>query len=430
MLKELRNKKAQKVAAAKAILDDAGDGLLAEDKQAEYDTLLADIEALDKRIKAQEKLADIERSMPAAGDFSDNAAIEVGENKALEYESLGEFLQDVAQAALPGSGGPSQRLRYNSAASGHNTSVNSDGGFLVRRDFTLDLMKAAEAESVLVPLCTQVEIGEGSDGLEAPFIDETSRATGSRFGGVRVYRRAEADTVTSSKLKLGKHELRLEDLMAITYTTERALQDAVSLQSFITQAYAAEFAFTIDDEIIRGTGAGQCLGLLNAGALISVAKESGQDAATIVYENVRKMHNRMLPRSRQRAVWLINADAEEQLESMVMVIGTGGVPVWLPAGGISGDGYGTLYRRPVIQLEQCSALGSVGDILFADLSQYLYIKKGGLKTQSSMHVRFIYDEMTFKFTTRCNGMPIQRSALTPYKGSNTRSPYVALAERA
>ena len=84
-------------------------------------------------------------------------------------------------------------------------------------------------ESVLANRCTLIDIGEGSDGIELPYIDETSRATGSRWGGVQVYRRAEADTVTASKPKLGMLEIRLEDLMGICYTTDRAMRDAVSL---------------------------------------------------------------------------------------------------------------------------------------------------------------------------------------------------------
>ena len=44
-------------------------------------------------------------------------------------------------------------------------------------------------------------------------------------------------------------------------------------------------------------------------------------------------------------------------------------------------------------------------------------------------MRFEYDEMAFKFTYRCNGMPSWYSVGTPAKGTTTRSPYVALAAR-
>jgi HK97 family phage major capsid protein len=85
--------------------------------------------------------------------------------------------------------------------------------------------------------------------------------------------------------------------------------------------------------------------------------------------------------------------------------------------------------RPVIPVEYCSTLGTVGDIVLADLSQYIVIDKGGVQTAESIHVRFAYDERTFRATYRIDGQPWHRSAITPANGSNTQSPFVALATR-
>ena len=84
----------------------------------------------------------------------------------------------------------------------------------------------------------------------------------------------------------------------------------------------------------------------------------------------------------------------------------------------------------MLEIEQCSALGDVGDIILADLSQYLTIEKGGLQSASSIHVQFVTDETAYRFVVRNNGQPIWNSALTPYKGANDLSPFVTLAERA
>jgi HK97 family phage major capsid protein len=112
-----------------------------------------------------------------------------------------------------------------------------------------------------------------------------------------------------------------------------------------------------------------------------------------------------------------------------MAVGTGGAPVFMPPGGLSGAPYGTLMGRPVIPVEYCATVGTEGDIILADLSQYLMIDKGGINAASSMHVRFIYDEMAYRFIYRVDGQPIWNSALTPKNGSNTLSPFVTLATR-
>ena len=357
--------------------------------------------------------------------------------RGVQY-AFGTFLQAVATVTKGGPVDPRLFMVPQAAASGMNTSVGSEGGFLVRTDFSTALLARAMEESVLANRCTLIDIGEGSDGIELPYIDETSRATGSRWGGVQVYRRAEADTVTASKPKLGMLEIRLEDLMGICYTTDRAMRDAVSLGQIIQTAFASEFSFRVDDEIVRGTGAGQALGLLNSPALVVVAKETSQLAATLVSENVINMRARLRARNRPRSVWYINQELETQLPLMVVKIknaagsdNVGGAPIYMPANGLAGQQFDTLFGKPVIPIEQAEALGTKGDILLCDLSEYLLIRKGALETAESIHVRFLYGENTFRFTYRINGAPAWKTALTPYKGSAsaTQSPFITLATR-
>ena len=110
-----------------------------------------------------------------------------------------------------------------------------------------------------------------------------------------------------------------------------------------------------------------------------------------------------------------------------------GVPVYLPANGLSGSPFDTLYGRPVIPVEHCATLGTQGDIVLADWSQYILIEKGGIDVASSIHVQFIYGEQVLRFTWRNNGAPgygWSDGALTPAKGTNTQSPFITLDTRA
>jgi len=240
----------------------------------------------------------------------------------------------------------------------------------------------------------------------------------------------EADTTTASDPKVKQQELALKKLRAVCYATEELLADSTALESLLGQAFAEEMNFKIQDGIVNGTGVGQPKGLLNdSDVYVRVSKETGQAATTVVAENIFKMWSRLYAPSRGNSVWLINQDIEPQLYSMALNVGTGGAPVYLPPGGLSQSPYSMLYGRPVIPIEQCQTLGTLGDIILTDMSQYLWIDKGGMDSSSSVHVRFLYDEMTYKFTLRCNGMPMWRSSLTPYKGTNTQSPIVVLQSR-
>lgn len=245
------------------------------------------------------------------------------------------------------------------------------------------------------------------------------------------YWEEEAGEKTKSKPKFRKIELNLKKLVGLCYATDELLDDSAALESVIKTGFTSEFGFLLDDAIINGTGAGQPLGILPAGCLVSVAKETGQKAATVVAENVIKMYSRIFASSRPNAMWLINQNIEPQLFTMSLAVGTGGIPIYMPAGGLSGQPYGTLFGRPVIAIEQAATLGTLGDIIFADLANgYILAEKGGIKSDMSIHVRFEFDESVFRFVMRVDGQPVRASALIPYKGSSdTQSHFIGLATR-
>jgi HK97 family phage major capsid protein len=345
------------------------------------------------------------------------------------FSCLGQQLISVYQAGRPG-GSVDPRL-FIAAASGLNQTVPSEGGFLVQQDFTNDLLQDLMTTGILASRCRSQQISAVSNSIKINGVDETSRAS-TRFGGIAGYWADEAEEKTKSKPKFRKIELNLHKLIGLCYATDELLADAAALESFIRAAFPSEFGFLIDDAIINGTGAGQPLGILTAGCLVQVAKETGQKADTVVAENVIKMYSRLFASSRANAIWLINQMIEPQLFTMSLAVGTGGIPIYMPAGGLSGQPYGTLFGRPVIPIEQCAALGDLGDIIFANMNGYILAQKGGIQSDVSIHVRFIYDESVFRFVLRLDGQPVRASALTPYKGGAvaTQSDFIALAERA
>ena len=103
--------------------------------------------------------------------------------------------------------------------------------------------------------------------------------------------------------------------------------------------------------------------------------------------------------------------------------------MFIPAGGLTDTPAGTLLGRPIVPTEYNETLGTAGDIMFADFSQYLFGSKGSMESASSIHVRFIYDEQVFRFVWRVDGQPIPASAITPFKGTKTQSPFIVLQTR-
>ena len=458
----LRNKSADQATAVRAILDKAEKEkrALTAEEAALVSSQMAEIDARKKEIETEERLQGMERELSATpeplagrtdadmgteeqrsaarsitqvevrvqvmganGRYVEGRAI----NPKKEFRTLGEQLTAVARAETRQ--GIDPRLAEMRAATGMGEATPSDGGWLVQTDFAVDLMTRTYQTGQILSRIPRIPVGPNSNGLNLTMINETSRANGSRWGGVVVSRQPEGASPAAGKPKFRQMELKLKKLFGLCYASDELLLDAVALEAVINRAFPDEMSFTMEDEIINGTGAGQMLGIINGGSLISVSKETGQLAATVQKENVDKMWSRMWAPSRRNAVWLINQDVEPQLDSMQIVIGTGGVPVYLPPGGLSDTPFARLKGREVIPVEQCQTLGTVGDIMLVDLSQYTMIDKGGIQAASSMHVRFINDEMTYRFIARNDGQPSWNAALTPKNGSNTLSPFVALATR-
>lgn len=347
--------------------------------------------------------------------------------KDKSFGSFGEFLQSVVRYYA--TKGTQQDSRLVRAPTGASEVDPTGGGFLVQTDFATAIFTRAYDMGEILGEVNKIGISTGANGIKIPAVDETSRATGSRWGGVQSYWVAEGTSVTATKPKFRQIELDLKKLMSTFYITDEMLQDRNVLQTLALQAFSEEIMFMTEDAIVEGSGAGQPLGVINAPCKVAVSKQTGQAAATLVYENILNMYSRMWSRSRKNAKWYINQDIEPQLFALSQTIGVGGVPVYLPAGGISGNPYGTLLGRPVVPTEYNATLGTEGDILFADFSQYVLADKGGIQAAQSMHVAFLTDEMVLRITYRVDGEPIWNSALTPFKGSATKSPFITLATR-
>ena len=391
-----------------------------EDEQKDIDKYEEEIRAWHESIGRAEKLLAIEPEDRS----TEKPEVKPTPSKDNEkrFASFGEQLMAAYRAATPG-GKVDERLTTR-AASGLNESTPSDGGFLVQQDFVTELLKRTYETGILASKVKKIPISTNANGMKINAIDEDSRANGSRWGGVQTYWEGEADEITASKPKFRQMELSLKKLTGLCYATDELLQDAAALEAVIRQAFAEEFGFKIDDAILSGSGEGEPLGILNSGAIVTVAKEASQ-TDIITVENLIKMWNRLWSRSRANAVWYIN----QELEPYLYTLKIGDKPVYIPAGGLSEKPYGTLFGRPVVPIEQCSAAGEVGDIILADIGQYLLIDNGGVKSASSIHVRFLYDENVFRFIYRVDGKPIWTKPLTPYKGSATVSPFVTLAKR-
>lgn len=458
-IKALRDKKVGLIAEANLLTAKMDAGTITPDEQARLNAITDGVAATDTSVAVPSELAKVNAEiareeilmeerrsvasiLPASADTAAEAAARVpaeARTEAPKFAGLGEQMMAIAAAGMPGNRQPDPRLVLAAGPTGMNESVGSEGGFLVQQDFQNQLLEDLYAGGDILRLINPIPIGPNSNGIKMNGVDETSRANGSRAGGIQAFWTGEAQLKRDSTPKFRSMGMELDKLTGLLYATDELLQDTTALENWIRKAFDAEFTFKIEDAIINGTGAGMPLGILNSGAVVVVPKTANQPNGSFTAANVLAMWARLPARSRRNAVWLINGELEPQFGSLYTPItnvagtenvgGIASVGVSYTAPGINGNQYGMLQGRPVIVTEYNAALGGVGDVILFDPTQYMAIDKGPTQFASSIHVRFIYDETVFRFVYRFNGMPTWRVPRTPYRGANTLSPFVTLAAR-
>jgi HK97 family phage major capsid protein len=337
------------------------------------------------------------------------------------WDDFSDFVAALVRAGRPnGSVDP----RLTRAATGAGVESMADGGFAIPPSFAAAIESRAGEIGQIWSRVREFPVRGNS--MTVAGVDETSRANGSRWGGVSVGRVGEGDTITGGKPKFHQVALKLKKLMGLMYLSEELQEDAPAAVAIGIDAFAEELVYVTENEVINGNGGSEMLGIFTSDATVVQTKKSGQAADTIVADNVTAMLSRLNPRSRRTAVWCVDPSAEQQLPLMTI----GDQPVYLPQGSLRGNpNHGLLLGLPVlVGLEYFAKLGDQGDIALLDFAQYVAAAKG-TKVAQSMHARFIYDEQVIKFTTRNDGAPMWKAPLTPKNGGPTISPFVTLEAR-
>ena len=345
------------------------------------------------------------------------------------YQHIGQYLKDVHIAGMPNSSVPDRLVKWMNAnkVAGHmEEGDDSQGGFLVPTAFMPELQLNRIMETGLAARCRKIPMATNSVGI--PFVSEATHAT-SVYGGLIVYRTGEAELKGVSKPTFGLCTLTLHKTTVACYVSDELLEDSlISIAPLLGSMFPEALQFVLEDEIINGNGAGQGLGIVLAPATITVARAA---AGAIARADVLNMYRRLHPPSLGNAIWLANIDTMGQFQTMTQVVGTGGVATWIPPTGLdSAAPFGRLHGLPIYFIELCQTLGTAGDLILCDLSKMFLGQKAGGVTgiQSSIHLRFLHDETTFKAEIRTDNQPWWSVPLTPRYSAETLSPFVILGD--
>lgn len=427
--------KVAELRAKKTELKDKAEALAKEGKFDELDAIADEMAGINGSIQSLERMIDESRANAAPMDDTYDGVLHDGKsgepkdnkNGLHVFNSLGEQLKaiyDFRKNHVE----DSRLQRVNNAVLGSNEGSGADGGFAIQTDFAGMIMESAVAASPLLNRLDRYTCSSAANAMRWLSADETD-VSKSVFGGVQMYWAAEGAEVNASKPKFRELKMDLEKMMGFAYCTDEMLQDAAFMTSFLGNAFTLAADRLLTESVIAGDGNGKPTGILQSPALVTVEKESGQAAATFVGNNAVKMQARAMPRNRDRLVWLMHPDVEEQLPLLSIKSGDESKFLWTPEGGLGNFDTQRVLNKPVLFEDSCAALGAKGDVNLIDPFYYILMTKGTAKQDWSIHVEFLTDQNCFRMVYRCNGAPKINSALTINNSKKKRSPFITLAAR-
>jgi len=333
-------------------------------------------------------------------------------------KSFGDFLLAVQR-------GDVKRLRevYGSAKT-LVEDAGGAGGYLVPDQYVQDLLRVAKDASPIVNMVQRVPVG--SDAGMYPALDQYVAPTPgvgdtAYAAGVTAVATAENSAYTDTDPAFEQIRWRIHKIGGVTRVTEELMSDSpMAIEALLRGLFGIAIAAKEEYFILRGSGVGEPLGILNADAAIPVAPI---DDGVFSYGDMLAMKARFKAVGGQPA-WFIHQGVWPDIG--MFEVGTNG------AGVPSGVGTDAQYdimpgtRWPIITSEHLPQDDNSGCVLLADMNAYKLFVKGGLSVSYSEHADFTNGRVVWRFHERLDGQPWLKNVITlaDPQGGYTVSPFV------
>jgi HK97 family phage major capsid protein len=354
----------------------------------------------------------------SAGDFIRTVVRAIGEH---EPEAKAACFKRLQAPWREGGYGSTRAL---------NEGTGSAGGFTTPVIYEQEFFRVAAEQGVLAPAARQIALGART--VEWTALDQTIAGTAGQstfFGGVKVYRKREADQRTASQPAFSKIQLNANDLTAYTEISRDLVMDTTqNIDGLVTDLIGNAIGWREDYETLVGTGQGEFQGILGAPCTLSVTRNT---SSTIKYQDVFSMYKRLLPQSMKSPSlrWIIHPYTLDTLMT-IQDASSRFIMMPYPTAGPEGTLQGSLLYRmlgiPVMVTEKVPTVGTTGDLILADPSAYLLGRRSGLEIGLSEHFKFDTDALAIRAKIRNDGQPWLKKYITLQDNSSTLSAFVVL----
>lgn len=400
----------------------------AEDK-GRVEGLLKDAKDFQAKAAQLRDIADFGRQLVADAEKDQGDEKDKGPEKtAQKFANWGEFLYKAWEVAAEPHKGVDPRLQKfrEQVIAGHDKKDMSEqtgaaGGFLVPAEFNETMMSVAAESSLVRSRATIIRMRRRE--ISLPVLSQVGTTAGVPhwFGGMQFYWEEEGAEKTETDPEFRKVNLVAHKLIGYTRASDELVDDsAISLSDFLAgpMGMAGGIAWMEDFAFLRGSGAGQPLGILNSAATISVPRQ--QSNIAVGYEDLVNMIANFLPGS--KGVWIAS---QSLMASLLTMNGPTGNPSYLWGSAQTGVP-NTLLGFPIVWSEKSPVAGQAGDIALADFRYYLIGDRQATTVETTKFDRWRFDQTSWRAVHRVDGQPWLSAPLTYQDGTTQVSPFVML----
>jgi HK97 family phage major capsid protein len=241
------------------------------------------------------------------------------------------------------------------------------------------------------------------------------------YGGFSGAWLSEGETATRETPTLRQIELNAHKLGIFVAASSELAADGIGFEEQLARAMVKAISWYAEEAFIAGTGAGQPLGLLNDPAKIAITPSGG--VGSIGASDLINALARLHPACYQNALWI--ASSEVMGKIWLMADGMGN-PIYRPE---EVNGQGRLMGLPVRVSEHCSQVGTEGDLILCDPTQYVIGLRKDAILEKTNAASWTSDQVDYRVLLRVDGQGSWESAITPANGGDSLSYVVTIGTR-
>jgi len=301
--------------------------------------------------------------------------------------------------------------------------VGATGGFAVPVEQLTNLFGVTPPPNSIRARATAIPMRRRQ--IQVPVVDQTGTTAGRPhwFGGIIANWTEEAKQKSKTEPAFRQLTLTAHELVCYCVASDILLDDeAVGLAAFLAGPMGFKGAIDWYEEFafLQGTGAGQPLGVINAGATIAVPAAVG---AGFMLADSLNMLEALLPGA--DGMWHFN---QRLLSNVYGMVDAAGNLCFVP--NASDAAPGKLWGFPVAFTEKLPVPGAAGSALLCAWKYYYVGDRKGTTIDSTNLELFRYNQTSWRAVHRVDGQPALSVPLTLQDGATQTSPFVMLGAKA